>query len=491
MMIKRPTLYKAAALALLIGSLAPLSAAEQKPWNIIYIMADDVGYGDIGCFGATKIKTPNIDSIAEQGMRCSAFYTEAICGPSRSAVLTGSYPVRIKQYPREKYNHHPFVHLDEELIPEVLKPKGYVSAAFGKWDLNGHAKDFPKNITPISQGFDYFYGRPCGGPQYRNEKISATQAKPEEFDKVFTDEALGFIEKNRDKPFFVYLCYYSAHTQGPLAASKDFQGSSDWGLYGDSVQEMDHHIGRLMKQIKEWGLDERTMVIFTSDNGPWHLHLNHPQRRKRPGGGKFRAGSAGPLRGQKTETWEGGARTPFVVKAPGLIKPGSETDEIIRLVDMLPTFADLAGVELEIPWKIDGKSQLPLLTGQSEKGAADYHHYYFQSHLQAVRDKRYKLVLPRSAKSPWQYGGNFNLGGQSEDILKPELYDLKDDVGESKNIAAQHPEVVERLMKQIEVARKDIGDYNLKGEGCRTDVHWSGERSKWLSHARTPKNEAQ
>ena len=480
-MIKNVLSVLVAVASLLLGPVSS-SSAEEKPWNIVYLMADDVGYGDIGCFGATKIKTPHIDSIARDGMRCTAFYTQPICGPSRAACLTGSYPVRIKQYSREKYNHHPFVHLDEVLIPEVLKSKGYVSAALGKWDLNGHGKDFPRDITPIKHGFDYFYGRPCGGPQYRNETIASRQAEPEEFDRVFTDEALSFIEKNRDQPFFVYLCYYSAHTQGPLAASKEFRGSSEWGLYGDSVQEMDYHIGRLMDQLKQWGLDDRTMVIFTSDNGPWHLHLNHPKRRNKPGGGPFRAGSPGPLRGQKTETWEGGVRTPFVVKAPGLIEPGSVTDEIIRIVDLLPTFAELAGAELPQAWKIDGKSQLPLLTGKTESSAVDYHHYYFQSHLQAVRDKRYKLVLPRRAVSPWQSGGNFNLGGQSEDITSAELYDLKNDIGEKNNIAAEHPEVVERLMKQVELARADIGDYNRKGENCRTDVHWTGARRKWIGY---------
>ena len=243
---------------------------------------------------------------------------------------------------------------------------------------------------------------------------------------------------------------------------------------------MDHHIGRLLTKLKEWKLDERTMVIFTSDNGPWHLHLDHPQRRNKKGGGPFRAGSPGPLRGQKTETWEGGVRVPFVVKAPGLIKPGSETDAIIRIVDMLPTFADLAGAELTQPWKIDGKSQLPLFTGETNKSPVKTHYYYFQAHLQAVRDERYKLILPRPAKPLWQAGGNFNLGGQSEDITEPELYDLKKDIGEKRNLAAQHPTVVERLLKQAQQARADIGDYNLKGDNCRTDVHWAGPRSQWL-----------
>lgn len=460
---------------------ATSSAAEQEPWNIVYIMADDMGYGDVGCFGATKIKTPAIDSIARDGMRCTAFYTQPVCGATRTACLTGCYPMRVKQYAREKYNHHPFVHLDEVLIPEVLKSKGYVSAAFGKWDLNGHGTTFSNNITPIKHGFDYFYGRPCGGPQYRNEELSPAQAQPEAFDKTFTDEAIGFIEKNRDNPFFVYLCYYTAHTSGPLAASKDFLGSSEFGLYGDSVQEMDFHIGRLLEKLTEWELDERTMVIFTSDNGPWHLHLNHPARRNRNGGGRFRAGSPGPLRGQKTETWEGGVRTPFVVKAPGLIEPGSETDEITRIVDMLPTFVELAGAELPQRWKIDGKSLLPLFKGETDESPVDTHYYYFQAHLQAVRDGRYKLVLPRPAQPSWQAGGNFNLGGQSVDISALELYDLKSDIGEKTNLAARHPDVVERLLKKVEQTRADIGDYNQKGRNCRTDAHWAGPRSKWLA----------
>lgn len=447
-------------------------------------MADDVGYGDIGCFGATKIKTPNIDKIAKEGMKCTAFYTQPICGPSRTAILTGCYPVRVKQYPRSSrdFNHHPFVHLDEELIPELLQPQGYVSAAFGKWDLNGHKTTFPRDITPLSHGFNYFYGRPCGGPQYLNDKISDTQAEPEDFDKTFTDEALGFIEQHKEKPFFVYLAYYSAHTSGPLAASKDFLGSSEFGLYGDSVQEMDYHIGRLMGKIKEWGLEERTMVIFTSDNGPWHLKLNFKKKK----GMTNRAGSPGPLRGQKTETWEGGCRTPFVIKAPNLIPAGSKTDEILRLVDMLPTFLELTEADLPKE-KIDGKSQLPLLKGETQKSAVDYHYYYFQNQLQAVRDERYKLVLPRFAFAPWSYGKqSMNLGGQTTHIKEIELYDLKADMGEENNIASDHPEVVERLMKQIELCRADIGDYNVIGENCRTDVYWIGDREKWLGHTPPP-----
>ena len=463
------------------------SSSMQKPWNIVFIMADDVGYGDIGAFGATQIKTPNIDQIAAQGMKCKAFYTHPICGPSRTAMLTGCYAPRVKQYPRKGkgkgFNHHPWVHLDEELIPEILKPQGYVSASFGKWDLNGHVVDFPDDITPRKHGFDYFYGRPCGGPQYLNDEISKTQAIPEHFDKVFTDHALQFIEEHKDtSPFFIHLCYYSAHTAGPLAASKEFLGSSEYGLYGDSVQEMDHHIGRLMQKLDEWGLTENTMVIFTSDNGPWHLKL----RGNKPVTSKNRAGNPGPLRGQKTETWEGGCRTPFVIKAPGLIPAGTETNEIVRIVDLLPTFSALAGAELPKE-KIDGVSQLPLLTGESQKSAVDYHFYYFQNHLQAVRNHRYKLVIPRHAFAPWAYGKQvMNAGGQSTDISEYTLYDMHADIGETTNVADQHPEVVAELKTQLEICRQDIGDYNIIGKNCRTDAYWVDDRAKWLHHTSIP-----
>ncbi len=195
---------------------------------------------------------------------------------------------------------------------------------------------------------------------------------------------------------------------------------------------MDHHIGRLMQKLSEWGLADNTMVIFTSDNGPWHLKL----RGDNPVSQHNRAGNPGPLRGQKTETWEGGCRTPFVIKAPGLTPAGTETDEIIRIVDLLPTFSALTGAKNPSA-KIDGVSQLPLLTGTSQKSAVDYHFYYFQNHLQAVRNDRYKLVLPRHAFAPWAYGKQkMNEGGQSKNITDYALYDMKTDVGETTNIAS-------------------------------------------------------
>lgn len=312
---------------------------------------------------------------------------------------------------------------------------------------------------------------------YINETLAPNQPRPKEFDKVFTDQAIDFIGKNKDtSPFFVFLSYHSTHVNTPISASNDFLGTSQFGIYGDSVQEMDFHIGRLMNKLDEWSLTNNTLVIFTSDNGSWHLKL----RGKKPVTKNNKAGSNGPLRGQKHETWEGGCRTPFVIKAPGLVPAGSTSDEILRMVDLLPTFNALTGAEAPKA-KIDGANQLPLLTGQSAQSAVDYHFYYFENQLQAVRDSSYKLVRPRLAFSPWSLNSKTkNIGGQSTPIKTYELYDLKNDLGETTNIANEHPEVVEKLKEQIELMRQDLGDYNIMGTNCRTDVYWTGSRAKLL-----------
>lgn len=458
-----------------------IQAQTDKPWNIIYIMADDVGYGDLSCFGSKHIQTPHIDTLAEEGTKFTAFYVEPVCGPSRTSALTGCYSLRTRDYPRGRkgLTHHPFVHLDEVLTPEILKPAGYVTGMVGKWDLGGRSKAFNNGITPIKHGFDYFYGFDSTKPQYRNNRISETQAPPPEFDQVFTDEAIGFIEKNQDKPFYLHLCYRTAHLQGPLSATKAFQGSSKWGLYGDSMQEMDHHIGRLLAKLKELELEENTMVIFTSDNGPWKYHVED----------KTRVGTTGGLRGHKTECWEGGVRVPFLVKAPGLVPAGRESDALIRIADMQHTFADLAGAEVTTKWKLDGKSLLDLFSGKTEESPVKYHYYYYEAHLQAVRNERFKLVLPRPRAPKWLVYGHVAMHGREDPsdvaaIEKPLLYDLKKDRNETTNIAEQHPEVVKELLDQAELMRQDIGDFNVKGKGTRGTRYWAGERAKWLTYKR-------
>ncbi len=456
-------------------------AESKKPWNIIYIMADDVGYGDLGCFGSTTIKTPNIDKIATQGTKFTAFYAEPVCGPSRTSALTGCYSLRTKDLPRghKRIAHHPFVDPEEVLTPEVLKPQGYVSAMIGKWDLGGRSRAFANGITPIKHGFDYFYGFDGGGLQYLNNEVSKTQVHPAEFDQKFTDEAIGFIERNKDTPFYIHLCYRTAHIHGPLDATEQFLGSSKWGIYGDSMQEMDFHIGRLLERLKELDLDKNTMVVFTSDNGPWRYFVED----------KTRAGTTGGLRGHKTECWEGGVRVPFIVKAPGLVPAARESDALIRMADMQHTFAELAGAQVTTKWKLDGKSLLDLFSGKTEQSPVKYHYYYFEAHLQAVRNERYKLILPRPKAPKWLAYRHVAMHGREDlsdvaAIPEPLLFDLKNDRNETVDIAQHHPEVVKELLAQADHIRQDIGDYNIKGKGTRTTRYWNGDRAKWLDYKR-------
>jgi arylsulfatase A-like enzyme len=426
-----------------------------KP-NIIFILADDLGYADLGCYGATKIKTPHIDRMAAEGMRFTSFYTQPVCGPTRTAILTGCYPMRVAEYGNIK-RHHPFVHADEILIPELLKQAGYVSTCIGKWDLNGHSSDgFPKAVTPNKQGFDYFYGRPAEGPIYRNEKLLGN-APTAELTKRYTDETLKFIQENSSQPFFIYLAHTMPHV--PLAATEDFKGKSKRGMYGDVVEELDWNVGRILDKLKELQIDGRTVVIFASDNGPWP-HWT----------GKDDSGSAKPLRGQKCETWEGGVRVPFIVRAPGLVPATEVCDAMIGDVDMLPTFARLAGVDLPKDRIIDGKNVLALMTGQTAVSPVSVRYYYYDTHLQAVRSGNWKLILPRPKCPPWlsDEGLAKNWRGRDvEQIPEPQLYDLKHDIGETTDAAQEHPEIVDRLLDLAEMARADIGDYNRIGHNAR------------------------
>jgi arylsulfatase A-like enzyme len=416
----------------------PRTRAE-KP-NIILILAE----------------TPRIDRMAAEGMRFTSFYTQPVCGPTRTAILTGCYPMRVAEYANIK-RHHPFVHADEILIPEVLKQAGYASACIGKWDLNGHSSDgFPKGVTPNKQGFDYFYGRPAAGPVFRNERLLGNVPNAE-LTKRYTDETLTFIQQNSSQPFFIYLAHSMPHV--PLAATPDFKGKSKRGLYGDVVEEMDWNVGRILDKLKELKIDDRTLVIFTSDNGPWPHWTGHDH-----------SGSAGPLRGQKCETWEGGVRVPFIARAPGLIPAGQVCDQMIGDVDMLPTFARLARVDVPTDRIIDGKNLLPLMTAQTAVSPVSLRYYYYDTHLQAVRSANWKLILPRPKCPPWlsDEGLAKNWRGRDvEQIPQPQLYDLKRDIGETTDVAGRHPDIVQRLLDLAEQARADIGDYNRMGRNAR------------------------
>jgi arylsulfatase A-like enzyme len=439
-----------------VGPIGSKAGRGVEKRNIIFILADDLGYGDLGCYGAARIKTPRIDRMATEGMRFTTFYTQPVCGPTRAAIMTGCYPMRVAEYGNIK-RHHPFVHVEEIFIPEVLKKAGYVSACIGKWDLNGHRSDgFPKGITPNKQGFDYFYGRPSEGDIYRNDQRLG-EAPTKELTKRYTDEAVNFIEQNSSRPFFIYLAHTMPHV--PLAASADFKGRSERGLYGDVVEELDFNVGRILDKLKELQIDDRTVVIFASDNGPWPYWT-----------GADKSGSAGPLRGQKCETWEGGVRVPFIARGPGLVPAGRVCDAMIGDVDMLPTFARIAGVDIPGDRVIDGKNVLGLITGQTDVTPVKARYYYYDTHLQAVRSGDWKLFLPRPKCPPWlsDQGKAENWRGRDvEEIVDPQLYNLQSDIGEKTDVAQEHPEIVGRLLDLAQTTRADIGDYNRIGQNAR------------------------
>ncbi len=438
-----------------------------KQPNVVIIFADDLGYGDVGCYGATKIKTPNIDRMAQEGMRFTNFYAQTVCGPSRAALMTGCYPLRVATE-KNCVEVHPHLHTQEITMAEVLKEVGYTSAAFGKWDLAGHSQtNYSPSLLPTHQGFDYFFGSPTSNDSIvnllRNEEIVECKADMSQLTRRYTDEAIQFIKRNKDKPFFVYLAHTMPHVR--LAVSDSFKGKSAGGLYGDVVEEIDWNVGRLLQALKEEGLDEKTYVIFTSDNGPWYFGRS-PGHKKRMGDNwPSRGGTAEPLRGAKTSSWEGGLRVPFVIRAPGKIPARGHSDALTSTMDLLPTFAKLAGGCVPTDRVIDGRDITALFEG-ADGSKVEHKPFYFyrRTRLDAVRLGKWKLHLPRLVDKLWE---KYSTAEDAAAIVKPMLYDLEADVGESNDVAAQHPEVVAELLEYIEQARQDIGDHDCIGENAR------------------------
>ncbi len=302
------------------------NAADQTRPNFVIIFADDLGYGDVGCFGGS-IKTPRLDRMAAAGMRFTSFYAQQICGPSRSALLTGCYPMRVAEKGNLKRTH-PVLHDQEVTIAEILQERGYATGCFGKWDQAGHRQvGFEPKLMPNHQGFDYFFGTPSSNDArvdlYRNEELLEKSSDMSLLTQRYTNEVIEFIRKNKEQPLFVYYPHTMPHTK--LGASADFRGKSPRGLYGDVVREIDHSAGRILDTIDELGLSKSTYVIFTSDNGPW---LSKNRKRLDGTGPKDHGGSAGPLRSGKVSTWEGGIRVPTIVWAPGRIAPGTTCSSI-------------------------------------------------------------------------------------------------------------------------------------------------------------------
>jgi arylsulfatase A-like enzyme len=439
-------------------SARPTQAQTADKPNFIIIFTDDQGYQDVGCFGSPSIKTPRLDQMAKEGMRFTDFYAQTVCGPSRSSLLTGCYPLRVAKQ-NNTVEHHPKVHSQEITIAEMLKEVGYTSACFGKWDQAGHSQTrYIPALLPTRQGFDYFFGTPSSNDSFvnllRNERLIEEKADMGLLTRRYTDEAIAFIKENKAKPFFVYLAHSMPHTK--LGASPQFRGSSQHGLYGDVIEEIDWNIGRVLDAIQALGLDHKTYVIFTSDNGPWWIKQEH-------------GGHASPLRGAKTSTWEGGLRVPCIMRAPGRIPANTVCCSLATTMDLLPSLAAISGGRLPQDRVIDGQDISAVMHGQANALSAPRAFYYYQhTHLQAVRFGKWKLHLTRPAKPPWC--PNWAPHIDPRDVIKieqPLLFDLENDIGESTDLAGQHGAVVEKLLDMAEWARDDIGDYNRIGKNAR------------------------
>ncbi|MGI9243826.1 MAG: sulfatase family protein [Verrucomicrobiales bacterium] len=428
-----------------------------RPPNFIVIFTDDQGYQDLGCFGSPDIATPNLDRMAAEGMRFTSFYAQTICGPSRTALMTSSYPLRVAQ-DKNRCETHPVVHSEEITIAEVLKPQGYRSAAFGKWDLATHSQsNWITELLPLGQGFDYFFGTPTSNDSVvhllRNNEVIERKADMATVTERYTDEAIQFIEKNKDEPFFVYVAHTMPHTK--LAASENFKGKSKGGFYGDVIEEIDHNAGRILKKVSELGLDDDTYIIFTSDNGPWILRKDH-------------GGHALPLRSGKTTCWEGGLRVPCIVRAPGRVRAGTSCDLVTATIDLMPTIAKLAGAEIPTDRVLDGIDISEIWHGDQTELDRPYF-YYQHFYLRGVRKGDWKVMLKheegaKSAVAKWKH---HVAAKDAEPLAAHQLYNLRDDIGETTDLAAEHPEKLAELLELAEWARTDIGDHDRLGKNAR------------------------
>ena len=442
-------------LLVLLGLLAPVAIAGQP--NFVVIFADDLGYGDLGVYGSKTIRTPNLDRMAAEGMRFTDFYATApFCSPSRASLLTGRYPVRAGVpyvlFPTELTGLAPA----EVTIAEILSEEGYATAAIGKWHLG-----WPKPFRAQRHGFDFFYGLPYSNdmlkwepdtvlrPQHAywelplldNDEIVEAPPNQHTLTRRYTDRAIQFIEENRNRPFFLYFPHTFPHN--PQYASEDFEGRSPHGLYADTVEELDWSVGEVLRTLREHDLNEKTLVVFTSDNGPTR------------GGGRWGkrsavGGSAGGLRGNKGGTFEGGMREPGIFWWPGKIAPSAETAEVASILDLLPTLAELAGADIPSDRVIDGRSIADLLLGRTDSLTQEPFFYYFGVQLQAIRLGNWKLFLrqvePAEQSASLWYLQNPELFERHHRMRdEPELYDLATDRAETRNLASMRPDIVERL----------------------------------------------
>ncbi|WP_199188755.1 MULTISPECIES: sulfatase [Pirellulaceae] len=457
------------------ATLASSSDAADKLPNIVVIFIDDMGYADIGPFGAEAYKTPNLDQMAAEGRTFTDFYvTQAVCSASRAGLMTGCYNVRVGIQGALGPNSKIGINPEEMTMAELCKQKGYATACFGKWHL-GDKEPF----LPLQNGFDEYFGLPYSndmwpyhpgvrhlseeerlkrwphlplfeGNEVVNPKVDGTAQ--EQLTTQYTEHAVAFIDKNKDKPFFLYLPHSMVHV--PLYVSDKFKGKSGAGLFGDVVMEVDWSVGQVLDALKRNKIDDNTLVIFTSDNGPWLSYGDH-------------AGSAGPLREGKGTMWEGGCREPTIMRWPGKIPAGTVCDTPAMTIDIFPTVAKLIGADLpEKP--IDGKNIWPLIAG--EEGAQsphDAYYFYYGSGLKAVRSGKWKLVFPHEYRTmAGKPGGTGGIPANYSNATTPlALFDLQADVGEQHNVLDQHPDVVKQLEKLADGIREKLGDSHQKIKG--------------------------
>jgi len=422
------------------------TAAPAQP-NLVIIFIDDLGYADIGPFGATKQHTPNLDRMAREGMKLTSFYAAPVCSVSRAQLLTGCYGARVSvpgvYFPGQANGLNPA----EFTIAERLKERGYATMCIGKW----HVGDQPE-FLPTRQGFDRYFGIPYSNdmqkkstqtgervvPLLRDDKVAEllTDEQQSRIVERYTDEATGFIRANKDKPFLLYLPHTAVHT--PIWPGEKFRGKSANGRFGDWVEEVDWSVGRVLDTLRELKLAERTLVVFTSDNGPWLI--------KGADGG-----SALPLRGGKGSTWEGGVRVPTIAWWPGKIAPGSVCDAVAGTIDLLPTAVALAGGTVPAQPVIDGRDLSPLLFGKTKESQREAHYYFAGYNIQAVRQGPWKLAI---AAQPRSMGQNTDPDASGN---APRLYNLDQEISEQTNLAAKHPEVVAKLQSLAAKMTAEIG----------------------------------
>jgi arylsulfatase A-like enzyme len=428
---------------------AAFSAAPAipRPPNFIVLFTDDQGYQDLGCFGSPDIKTPCIDRMAAEGMKFTDFYVASpVCTPSRSALMTGCYPKRVGLHQGVLFpGAQKGLALEEITLAEMLKSRGYATICIGKW----HLGDDPK-FLPTRQGFDSYFGIPYsndmsitrdgkrGPPLMRNEKIVEHPADQATLTERYTEEALTFIKANKDRPFFLYLPHTMPHL--PLAVSDRFKGKSAGGMYGDVIETIDWGTGQILDTVRGLGLERDTIVIFTSDNGPWLSRKND-----------HNVGSALPLRNGKGTTYEGGMREPCVMWAPGRIPAGAVCKELAATMDLFPTFAAMAGGAVPPDRVIDGRDIGPLMRGAPGAKTPHDAYYYYSSggRLEAVRSGNWKLRVTRP-RAPRPKRGQPPPPPAPPAADTVELYDLAADIGEAASVADKHPDVVTRLRKMME-----------------------------------------